>query len=659
MSLFKLAFRNIKKSIKDYSIYFITLVIAISIFYLFNSLDSQTAMLALNESTKKMVQALVNVISSLSIFVAIVLGFLIVYANNFIIKRRKKEIGIYLMLGMSNVKVSMILVLETILVGIISLITGILIGIGLSQLVSVFVAKLFEADMTKFSFVFSSDALIWSVISFSLIYVIVTTFNLITLNRFKLIDLLSAKRKNEKVRIKNNWLILIIFIISLITIGYAYKLLYDRAILIVGNDFIKMIILGSLGTFLFFLSVSGFLLKVISLRKKLYYKDLNIFILKQVSNKINTHVVSTTVISLMLLLTIGILSASLSLANAMNESFSSNTPYDFSAATNEIKNIDELTNSKDYQSIVAKSFQYQSIIFDDLTYSDFISQNNDLYLNMDYLKQESIMAIKESDFNKLMELANKDNQKVELSDNQYILVSTLPMSLEYYNQFIKDNGTIQIANNTLNSKLDHVLELSITNSNGNQGFVVVSDNVAKKYGHVEGITYLVGNYENNKEVCEEKFNKMMETYRLDQSFIDIYTKIELKSAGIGSSAMFTFVGLYLGIVFAIASGTVLAIEQLSEAADNKERYRIINQLGASKPMVNRSLFIQIGIAFMFPLAVALIHSLVGLNEINHIISLTANIDIGDNILITALFIIVAYGGYYFATYLASNRIINE
>ena len=376
MSLFKLEFRNIKKSIKDYSIYFITLVIAISIFYLFNSLDSQTAMLALNESTKKMVQALVNVISSLSIFVAIVLGFLIVYANNFIIKRRKKEIGIYLMLGMSNVKVSMILVLETILVGIISLITGILIGIGLSQLVSVFVAKLFEADMTKFSFVFSSDALIWSVISFSLIYVIVTTFNLITLNRFKLIDLLSAKRKNEKVRIKNNWLILIIFIISLITIGYAYKLLYDGAILIVGNDFIKMIILGSLGTFLFFLSVSGFLLKVISLRKKLYYKDLNIFILKQVSNKINTHVVSTTVISLMLLLTIGILSASLSLANAMNESFSSNTPYDFSAATNEIKNIDELTNSKDYQSIVAKSFQYQSIIFDDLTYSDFISQNN-------------------------------------------------------------------------------------------------------------------------------------------------------------------------------------------------------------------------------------------------------------------------------------------
>ena len=161
MSLFKLAFRNIKKSIKDYSIYFITLVIAISIFYLFNSLDSQTAMLALNESTKKMVQALVNVISSLSIFVAIVLGFLIVYANNFIIKRRKKEIGIYLMLGMSNVKVSMILVLETILVGIISLITGILIGIGLSQLVSVFVAKLFEADMTKFSFVFSSYAWIW------------------------------------------------------------------------------------------------------------------------------------------------------------------------------------------------------------------------------------------------------------------------------------------------------------------------------------------------------------------------------------------------------------------------------------------------------------------------------------------------------------------
>ena len=129
MNLFNIAFRNIKKSIRDYSIYFITLVIAIAIFYLFNSIDSQTAMLKLNESTKEIVQTLINLLSYVSVFVAIVLGFLIVYANNFIIKRRKKEIGVYLTLGMSNFRVSMILVLETMMVGIISLVVGTILGI--------------------------------------------------------------------------------------------------------------------------------------------------------------------------------------------------------------------------------------------------------------------------------------------------------------------------------------------------------------------------------------------------------------------------------------------------------------------------------------------------------------------------------------------------
>ena len=173
MNLFNIAFRNIKKSIRDYSIYFITLVIAIAIFYLFNSIDSQTAMLKLNESTKEIVQTLINLLSYVSVFVAIVLGFLIVYANNFIIKRRKKEIGVYLTLGMSNFRVSMILVLETMMVGIISLVVGTILGIGLSQLVSVFTAKLFEADMTSFAFVFSADALVKTIINFGVIYFIV------------------------------------------------------------------------------------------------------------------------------------------------------------------------------------------------------------------------------------------------------------------------------------------------------------------------------------------------------------------------------------------------------------------------------------------------------------------------------------------------------
>src|SRR5574344_2024825 len=157
--LFSLAFKNIKKSLKDYSIYFFTLVVSVAIFYIFNSMDAQSAMLSLTESKASIIEALVSILSYVSIFVSIILGFLIIYSNNFLIKRRKKEIGLYLTLGMSKQKVSLILVMETIMVGFISLLVGSLVGIFISQWLSVLVAHMFEADMNAYHFIFSSHAL--------------------------------------------------------------------------------------------------------------------------------------------------------------------------------------------------------------------------------------------------------------------------------------------------------------------------------------------------------------------------------------------------------------------------------------------------------------------------------------------------------------------
>lgn len=663
MKLFSLAFRNIKKSIKDYSIYFLTLVIAVAIFYIFNSIDSQTAMMSLNESKIDMVKSLVDVLGYLSVFVSVVLGFLIVYANNFLIKRRKKEIGIYFTLGMSRAKVSLILVLETMIVGIVSLVIGLLLGVGLSQLISIFTAKLFEADMTKFSFVFSSDALIYAIINFGIIYVIVMVFNIITLRRFKLIDLLYASRKNEKVKIKNSWLIFGIFIVSIAMIGYAYKILYDGALMSVGSEFLLMIVLGALGTFLFFLSVAGFLLKIFQLKKKTYYKGLNIFILKQVNNKVNTHVISTTVISLMLLLTIGILSSSLSMANAMNDSYRNNCPNDFSIQSSQEDMLKEFRNNQVYQDNVKEDYQFSFIKLDGVNQGDFISSNSAKYMNMEIVEKQPMQVIKESDYNKILTLQGKKAQTVSLANNQYQLVATLPMALEFYNEFLDGNNTIKLDDITLTSKTKKVVELSIINSEGNEGFIVVNDEIAKKYGLAADKinNFIIGNYIESGETCENNFIKLIDQFNQDNQgkYIISATRIEMSETAIGTSALFTFIGLYLGIVFAISSGTVLAIEQLSESSDNKERYRILGQLGASRPMINRSLLYQIGISFVFPLVVALIHSFVALNEISYIINLMVSINIADKILITSIFIVIVYGGYYLATYLASNRIINE
>lgn len=196
--LFNLVLKNIRKSFKDYAIYFFTLVLGVAIFYIFNSLESQTVMLSLTKSTKDLIELMTKIISGLSVFVSFVLGFLIIYANQFLIKRRKKEFGIYMTLGMSKQQISKILLGETICIGLISLIIGLLIGIILSQVMSIIVGSMFDADMDKFVFVFSNSTCIKTVIYFGIMYLLVMFFNTIQIGKCKLIDLLAADKKMKK-----------------------------------------------------------------------------------------------------------------------------------------------------------------------------------------------------------------------------------------------------------------------------------------------------------------------------------------------------------------------------------------------------------------------------------------------------------------------------
>ena len=204
MMLFKLSIKNITKSIKDYAIYFFTLVLGVAIFYVFNAIDSQTVMLNVSSSTSEIIRLMTTILGGVSIFVSFILGFLIIYASRFLIKRRNKEFGIYLTLGMSKRKISLILFFETLIIGVISLGVGLALGIVLSQLMSILVANMFEADLTKFQFTFSSSAALKTLLYFSIMYLIVMIFNTIIVNKCKLIDLLHGNKKSEKVKLKNH-----------------------------------------------------------------------------------------------------------------------------------------------------------------------------------------------------------------------------------------------------------------------------------------------------------------------------------------------------------------------------------------------------------------------------------------------------------------------
>ncbi|WP_368239438.1 FtsX-like permease family protein, partial [Clostridium tertium] len=197
----KIAFNNVKKSIKDYAIYFLTLTFAVCIFYSFNSIESQKAIFEINNSQSETISGLSIIIGRVSIFVSVILGSLIIYANNFLIKKRKKELGIYMTLGMGKNKISKILLCETLIIGIISLVAGLVLGMIFSQGLSVFTAKLFDVEMKEYKFIISSEAIVKSTIYFGIMFLLVMIFNTFVVSKYKLIDMLTASKKSEKIKL--------------------------------------------------------------------------------------------------------------------------------------------------------------------------------------------------------------------------------------------------------------------------------------------------------------------------------------------------------------------------------------------------------------------------------------------------------------------------
>lgn len=663
--IFKLSLKNITKSLKDYSIYFFTLVVAVSIFYIFNSLEAQKSILILSETKQDMIQSIIVIMNYLSVFVSIILGFLIIYSNNFIIKRRKKEIGLYLTLGMSKRKVSTMLVIETIVIGLFSLIVGLILGVFISQGLSILTAKLFEADLSNYTFVFSEKALYKTIIYFGLIFVLVMFFNIITLTKYKLINLLTATKQNEKVKFRNKYTITISFILAIVLIAYAYHLLFQGTLFMMDKKTLTMIISGSLGTLLFFYSLSGFILTITKKIKKIYYKDLNMFNLKQINNQINTSVISTTIISLMLLLTIGILSCSVTMTNAFNNDIEENNQQDFTIYSHnryiegEYTNLNQIITNKYFKQEVKEYTKYDIYNIKNLTTINMMTDQDKQQLKKKYGNlielNTQVMVIKQSDYNNIMNIQNKP--KINIKENEYLETTNIDTLIEYLTPFYKNQNKININDNYLKPATKEIINLAPENSssNNNTGIIVVNDKYLKNQKPIQ--TIIIGNYkDNNKEKREQNFLKSLTT---ENQNLLITTKIDMVTQSLGLKVMLIYVGLYLGIIFAISSVTVLAITELSTSSDNKERYKILKELGASNKMINKALFTQIAIIFILPLAVALFHAAVGLTEINSLIKMLADIKIGKSLLLTSIFIVLIYGGYFLATYKISKRIIKD
>lgn len=687
--LCKLSLKNIKKSIKDYAIYFFTLILGVAIFYVFNALESQTVLMDVSSSTKEIIKLMMTMLSSVSIFVSFILGFLIIYASRFLMKRRNKEFGVYLTLGMSKRKISMILFFETLFIGFLSLIVGLGLGVILSQFMSLFVANMFEADLTKFAFVFSSSACTKTIIYFGIMYLIVMIFNTFSISKCKLIDLLQGAKKSETIKLKNPILCILIFIISCIILGRAYYIVaFDTLSLQYAKDIIKPILMGVVSTFFIFWSFSGLILRITQSSKKFYYKGLNSFTLRQFSSKINTTVFSTTIICLMLFVTICLLSSCLTIKNSMNANIKELAPVDVMFTTN--MNMDKYyDNFRSYgwndnqikNSHYTTKEMFSLFDFDITKYlRDYIEVNTyatpDLTMNhtlgsklnqirtsfpfLQYDTMESIMKI--SDYNKVARFYG--NEEYSLNSNEYMIVADFKSMIEVRNIALENHETINLFGHTLKPKYDSCQDgfVEMSSNHINTGIIIVPDNVIDEDYLIQN--HLIGNYKtqdkNEITEIENNINTLAKDPKSKEYLLPSgTTKLAIKEATVGLTAMATFIGLYLGIIFLISSAAILGLKELSESSDNKERFRMLRKIGTDEKMINKALFRQIGIFFMLPLILALIHSVFGIKFAMVILEVFGDEQLLLSIIMTSVFIVFIYGGYFLITYYCSKNIIKE
>ncbi|MGL4772838.1 MAG: ABC transporter permease [Clostridium sp.] len=664
----KIARKNVRKSLKDYTIYFLTLTFAVCLFYSFNSINDQSVMYEMNQSTKEYVKLMQNLISGVSVFVSVILGGLIIYATNFLINRRKKEFGVYMTLGMSKGKISVILFLETLLIGIVSLVAGLAIGFVASQGLSIFAAKLFAVDMTDYKFIISSSAISKTIIYFGIMYLIVMVFNVVIISKYKLIDLLSASKKSEKIKVRNPYIASFIFALSVIMLGIAYYLVIKVGLNFFDKRFAVCIILGILGTIFFYYGVSSIVFILIQKNKNHYLNELNVFITRQISSKFKTNFLSMSIICLMLFITIGIMCGGLGVKTALESSIKRYSPYD---ATIQIIKLDKDSKTIDAKDILkALNYDFENNTDYEIMYGYYLPVSSKELLSkyadesikgmMGSEVWNSTMAITESSYNGLLRLQGK--KEIKLDENEILVANNMETMTPIVKSFLNDNDYIELAGKKYYFKDKKIIEDSFaTTGFANTIFtLIVPDKVVEGIEGQSPVVNLNVTSENKEEVINEIYDLDQKINFRDRGYnVVSTTKTSVYEQNMGISAIILFVAMYIGIIFLLASAAILAIQQLSQCNESVERYNSLIKIGATKGQINKSIFVQVITFFALPLSLSIIHSIVGIIVIKDYMTLFGDFNIVKTAIFTAIIMIIVYGGYFYSTYIGYKNIVNN
>ena len=722
--LCKLAWGNVRRAGRDYLVYLLTLTLGVTVFYAFNTISMQVDIAGIDE--EGLAQVMGSMLGYLTYFLAGVMAFLMVYANNFIMKRRKKEFGLYQVLGMGRGRVATIMALETVIVSVVAFVAGIVLGVGLSQLMTFFTASLFKTQIANFHFFFSVHAFNLTLACMLVMFVLTLLLNLRAVRRTKLIELMGAERRNESIKTRNPWIAITIFAVGVVLVGVAYyRLLRDGFPLTATdsklqeamNQFGITTAMVTVGTFALFWGLSGMLIKLLQSLRGVYWRGLNMFIVRQLAAKVNTVCFSMGVIAMLLFLAITSVTCGMSIANVMNENLERYTPADMSQTY-----VYYTPDTLDYYKEYVNPSEADRMVLADTTVDlypawhgkDKSADNNDetgkkvniadvagehvqidSYLSYPFGGSSPSVSAGEmcktmgeklpkafggskpdamglfvtpaSQYNKLRQMMGEE--PVNIGHDQYLLTCDMGGELvDLYTKYMAGGHALTLGGHTLKPATDKSDEdtAAIANSamGSNPGTVVVADELLSQLNLQPYSSSLLVNYKQGMDTTEA--DESIEYTVLDNLLVDgkepgswgiFITRSEMYTQAAQMNGLISYLAIYIGFVLVVACAAILSIQQLSNVADGSRSYRVLAQIGCDDRQIRHSVMAQQAVFFLFPLAVGLAHSFVALKVIIELVSIFGNMSIGGTVGLTCAIFLAAYGGYFLVTYLMSTGMV--
>lgn len=598
MSIFSIAYNNFKNNIKIYTMFFISMIFSVVVLSNFRIMLDGDAMKVLGEMNERYSKLILQLIT---IILVIFMFFFIWYASNIFLKNRKKEIGIYAFMGLDSVVIGKIYFIEMMLIGISALIIGTTIGVVLSKFFPIIVFEIadFNIDVT---FTVKLNSIIYTIVIFMAIFLFMSIKGFISIVRSKIVDLLNASKKQEKMP-KVNILIYIIAIISLILIGYGYYLISKQAL-----NALKTLIIVCIGTYGLFGAVFPIVFNFLINKKSILYNGENIITINTLAYRFRKNYTVYATIAILTATTTTVLGTAFSMKIRYENIQRNIEVYSLAISSTDDFNTEKI--AEDLKNVGKEKYSLETKVLKvSNTLKDVEDYKKDEYIVIPYENLSNIL--KTNDDEKELDKFNEEMVK----DNNVIYIER-PGTLM---SFLTNKKDIKL--NDINFNISKSTRIRVFGEALNYATIIVNNDEYEKLKETATEIKFYGIKIENEEDIINVIDKVGENINLETTK-GYYGQYELKKV---EWVKFIYaIGGFLFLVMALAEASIIYIKVYSDANEDKQKYQTLLKIGASKKDISKSIIREVELFYFIPLAVGSIHSYFAINALGDFLSENLN-----------------------------------